>query len=346
MLSDPPQARLTNLALPLGFTGAAGGWVAGRLLTERINVTRLGLAPKAAAVGALVGVIAGLVLTSRLRRPEPPRGGWMGSLMLLLVAAGIAAGAVLQELVDGDGLFASILWGVTSALALAPLAFHLVATSLRARRGRLGSVVAAADRRAGLGALALVAAVTGLVLATDWELCDSCFLPTALEAWVSAHLGVLAAGLALVVSTAMLLLDQRALRRLRAVVEATVERGGDAAGLVEDDPRRLDLGLGDDVAAAYREGATAYRHGRELEALVIGEPARAVEALRHLRRRGQLGVAASLLAVAAHVVAAPDPTSPQQCGLVAGLGDLDGYQAARHQSPAFFRPRPWQKGRR
>jgi hypothetical protein len=306
-------SRFPRLALPFAVIGASAGWLYASLLENPLlgfDSNRLAVAPCAAALAALAGVILKRLCVGRRYRyelgdPDPGvRSGtdtWLIQVPIV-VAAGAATGAllgVLSNSVGGPGGCAAS--GALGALLFAPVCLSTLAAARRAQRARLGSTVAGADRRAVWGILAITLAVMTLAALPDWP------------AWVTSEgpaplvaLGFLPVAAA--VTLGILLADRGALARAKLEVDAAlavhepaeVEPGaGEAA--------RLDLGLGDQVLVSVARGA-AYRQQERTVALVRGGPLSLV-ALQRAVWRGVVGLGAIAAVGAGHVAAATSSTA-------------------------------------
>lgn len=309
-MADP--SRFPHLALPFALIGAAAGWLSAGLVANPLVHTGEGGVQEIAALFAMVfGAGTGLLLTYfcvrkkyryELEEPAPAEAvstdRWWRHIVVVL-AAGAGAGAVIATVCD---VYHGPKWGafggVLCALAFVPVCVAVILAARRARRARLGSVVAASDRRAVWGILATTLAVATLEGAIDW--------PAAAAKHVIAPwpaLGMLvASGLGI---AAILFVDLRALRGARGTLGPGLAPRDPAETQADDTGvPRVDLGLGDDVAARVARSNSAYRGRDRTLAVVQGSPEQAFEALRRAVSRGVAGLVVTGLVLGLHVVAA------------------------------------------
>lgn len=290
--ADPAPASRglpVGLALPFAFVGAAGGWLsAGFLANPLVRVTLGDDRALAAACAGVVAALLGAALTrlcvedgSRLRTPAVI---W-ARLVLAVLAGGAVSGAAVGVASVGtpDGAITGAINGSICSVAFVPVCALVLAAARRARRARLGSIVARADRRAVWSILAAALAVTTLAALPDWPASIEGLAP---EPTVAVALGA-AAGLVLLATLAA-----------DVVAIAAIARAASGPDLEERDPEgeregervpRIDLGLGDDVRARLARGASAYRTRERALALLLGSPAQARAALRRAIARGAAG---------------------------------------------------------
>lgn len=307
-------SRFPQLAFPFAIAGAAGGWLSAGLvanpLVQRASLGTHGVATCVAAVAAaLTGAFITWLCTAErlpyeLDDPELQWGRrpWTDSHSLQIVAvlaAGATTGAIVAESCRAyNGPVTGALGGLACGALFLPVCLAVVAAGRRAKRARLGSIVAGSDRRAVWGILATCLAVTTLEALPDWPASTAGAVPAPLVA-----VGILV--LAALAISAVLTLDVRALRRARQAV---------APGLVAHDPGQsteadstvpaLDLGLGEEVSAHVSRAAAAYRSRHRTLALVKGDPEQALAELRRALRRGIVGLALVALAATAHLATA------------------------------------------
>jgi len=219
---------------------------------------------------------------------------------IVVLLAGAAIGATVGAECFSRALCAGA--GALCALVFVPVCLAVVKAARRAQRGRLGSIVAASDRRAVWGIIALTLAVTTLEALPEWP--ASTVHEAPLPVVVPFALGAAAA-----LVLAILVADHRALAEAEAVIGA----GLSAQEPAEVEPEgallpRLDLGLGDDLLARVARGAAAYRHRERTVALVRGTPGLTLAALRRAVRRGRIGLAVLGVVAAAHLAAVTTPS--------------------------------------
>lgn len=291
------------LAVPFAVVGAAAGWLVATLFGNPL----LDLAPPsvsgpAAAVGGVVGLLAGAALT-RWCRPSfffgVELGGTAWRTATVIGIGGVVAGRLvvalaLPRIAHASELGASS--GLVAALLFYPVALLVVGAARRAARARLGSVVASCDRREVWATLAATLGVATVLALPSW-------IASARSAGL---VGASFAAAALLITSAAVAADTRAGARLRAL---TAERDA----LVEITPAEVershvptvDVGLGDEALARKQAFGSAYRAEKRTVALLIGDLAGALEAVRTAvarKRRALLALAAvlALHAVAAH----------------------------------------------
>jgi hypothetical protein len=190
--------------------------------------------------------------------------------------------------------------GALVGLAFLPIGALVVGAARRAARARMGSIVAASDRRAMWGILAAALAAATLLALPDWPASVVGYVDTP---WVA--LGTALACGALTVG--LLVADLEALTRVRRLGREAgsmlLREASDEAR--EDDPEpEVDFGLGGDVMARMARGAAAYRARDRATALVLGSSEQAIEALRLGLRRSAIGIGIVTFALAAHALAA------------------------------------------
>jgi len=315
MTPDPPSASIPSddaplgssrsLVLPFALVGAAAGWISVVFLANPfVGLACLGEEPLAAATTAIAGAALGAWLERSVARtaagPFPdPRAGRrlvMGALVAG-AASGATAGAI--EFRAAGAAFVGLLSGIGCAVAFLPVAALVVAAAARAARARMGSIVAASDRRAVWSILAVTLAAATLVTLPAW--------PASVDAGMDPPTALLGlATVATVAAVAALAWDIAASSKLERVArEAALFDDGaglDVRGADRAVPR-LDLGLGGEVRARFAAGPVAYRSRPRVVALLLGDADIARDALRRAVRRGTVGVAVTVLTLLGHTAA-------------------------------------------
>ncbi len=307
-MADP--LRFPRLALPFAIVGAAAGWLSAGLVDNELVgglVSRPGAAICASLIAAATGALIKRLCVGRrywyeIGEPDPELRPWSdrGWLQAVLV---ILAGALTGGIVGckGWGFGACAVGGALCAITFVPVCLAVVAAARRAQRGRLGSLVAEADRREVWAILALTLAVTTLEALPEW--------PASTVHEGGAPVVVIGALLAVAAAIfAILHRDHAALARARETIDAGLSAHQPTEVDSESEALpRLDLGLGDDLRARVTRGAAAYRQRERTVALVRGDPGSAMLALRRAVRRGQVSLAALAVVALAHVAALSTP---------------------------------------
>lgn len=303
-------SRFPNLALPFAITGAAGGWLSAGLVQHPLfrdmsTPFRAVTAGTAAAFGLLSGMVlrrwcVGRRYAFQLDAPDPghrPSSDSWARHLPLLTSAGTAAGALSCEWTGMAPAWLGAVGGLLCTLPFLPICAAVLSTARRAQRARLGSIVAGADRRAVWTILAATLLIATLEALPDWAVPITGPLQGPLS-------GVALFAAAAVCIAVVLVLDSLALRRAQGLVgTAMAPREADDPGLDRDGAERADLGLGRDLHARTAPGGTAYRSRERTVALVLGDPARALAALRRAVRRDVLALAIAPFVLAAHCFA-------------------------------------------
>ncbi|MBI4957561.1 MAG: hypothetical protein HY908_36480 [Myxococcales bacterium] len=207
-------------------------------------------------------------LDTDLRPPRHPfRRRWLG-LGAVWVAAGMLVAGVLGYVANAGRMYqresaiASMGVGALCALAILPGCLWVVYKARAAGRARLGSIVAASDRRAVWGAFGLVLAVESLAVLPNWFLHprDPSRFATEPVATVTAALALGLLGL-----TGADLLARRRLTRLTALTASLEELDAEVA----ETARHTDVGLGAELYGRTLMGQR-YRQGRERVPVVRG----------------------------------------------------------------------------
>lgn len=309
MAETSEASRYPHLALPFAFVGAAGGWLSATFVANPL-VQYFDRDPRipATIVGALFAALAGMVLTRWGRRERSifevegfaPRsywvtdGWWLHTLVVLI--AGALTGAVVTAVCNvSEGPVIGALAGAACAAAFVPVCLAVLAAARRAKRARLGSLVSASDRRAVWGILATALSLATVEALPGWPATGVAESPAPWPA-----IGILVV-LALLLG-GILAADARDRRRAeRAMAPGLVPRDPESAAASDAGAPRLDLGLGDDLAARVARAAAAYRGRDRTLALVQGDAEQARAAFRRARIRGLFGLATVLLMGCAQV---------------------------------------------
>src|SRR5262249_40198917 len=158
---------------PFALVGAAAGWLSAGFLANPIVAVTVGREQVSAALcSSIIGALVGAWLTHacererkrallELRAPrEQTESGVLRALAFELVCSVVIGGAVGGACVGGlsrhsiGGAGSGAVNGALCAIAFLPVCTLVLSAALRAQRARLGSIVAAADRRAVWGILA------------------------------------------------------------------------------------------------------------------------------------------------------------------------------------------------
>lgn len=297
-LFDPPASPMPNLALPFAVLGAAAGWLSAGFIANPITLWGYeGLNAPAALCGALVTGIMGRLLT-RWGRPKRmfDRVDIGRVRLALLVAAGgtLTGGLTAAILVpyNGSGRDGALL-GLLCALPFIPICALVLEAARRAERARMGSIVAAADRREVWSILMSCVPVAALAGVPDWI----SFARGQTSPPAGAILMILGAA---VFTAALLVANKKAVAQVARVMEGMEAPGDDAGIEAGASVPKVDLGLGDDLFARLSRQAAAYRSRDRAVALVVGSPAQATEALRRAMRKNKLGLAICAGALLCH----------------------------------------------
>jgi hypothetical protein len=298
--------RTPQAAIPFALTGLSAGWLsAGVFSNPMLGVTHQGTRLWAAGLAAVICGLMGAALTRWARRPGElslPAALWW-RLGPATIASGILTGAMTAVFTVGArGLPEGVGLGLVAGLGFLPVCRLVLGAARSAGRARLGSIVAASDRRAvWVFTLAALGASTAIA-AIDWPPASMGLIGPPYVAFA----GAMGAGLAVAAIAAF---DWRALRRVQEVahrIEPDAEkRTGD---LIEDAPK-VDYGLGEEVRAQVEAGTGTYRTRARTVALLIGSAEEASAALRRALRRNAIAFAMVLSALALHALATSRATS-------------------------------------
>lgn len=316
--------RFPHLAIPFAITGAAAGWLSAGLVLHAVrspaNVDfRLFVTLFAGMAGLWTGILLrrwalGKREWWQIDAPDPdarpPSDSWPRHIAAILLAGasvGAIVGAVYASSQTGLAIVACALVGALCAVPFVPVLAAVLAFARRAQRARMGSIVAGSDRRAVWGVLSIA-----LLLATLEALPDACL--RGLPAEVLPPIGPALVAACAAVLAVVLVADRVAYRRARRALaeNLALRESGSESGSLEiggGAPRRLDLGLGDDVRAQIRHDGAPYRSRERVLRVVTGDAGQALSALRAALRRGALGLAVAALVACAHAAAGADAVS-------------------------------------
>ena len=292
------RPRSPRLWLPFAALGLAVGDAASRFLTSPI-VELADLNPVAAVVlSAIAAALVGAWLTYLARAEERADGGELDELrgfrwpVLVVVPVGGVVGAAVSYLSRAGDFGSGVVLGLVCGLAAAPLCMAVVHAATRARRARLGSIVAAVDLQQVYGSLGAAIALAAMPAAISWPLVRA---EGARPPWLACA-AVLVGGL---LAASGLSLCRSALRRLTALVSDLAEP---TRAVAASNVPSFDLGLGEGVAARV-EGGFSYRGAERETALVLGDVEEARRAITRALRFSALRVAAVVLVALVHVAA-------------------------------------------
>ena len=308
-------SRFPGLALPFAIVGGTAGWLSASLLDNPLlgyRVSRELTTIIATVVALSVALVIRRLCVGRRydyeigepdpdMRPPTDRGAIHAAIVIL----GGAVTGVISAFVGKDIRYVHgfALSGAVLAIVFIPVCLAVVAAARRAQRARLGSIVAAADRRAVWGILAITLATTTLEALPDWTALADLDAP----APIAAVAAVIAA---LLVTLWILRADRGAIAEARGVIGAGLSaRDSTDTADVDPDAVRLDLGLGDALSERVALGAAAYRHRARTVALVQGSAESALAALDRATRRGVIALAGVVAIGAAHIAAATTTTA-------------------------------------
>ncbi|MCC6528608.1 MAG: hypothetical protein IT373_38535 [Polyangiaceae bacterium] len=272
--------RVPRLELPFALGAALAAWlVVTAGLRYELEDVRLGAFLAVLLCAAPVGTLARFCalpppapppreLDTDLRPPRPPlRRRWLGLGAVWLAAGMLVAGALgyvanAGRMYQLESAIASTGVGALGALAILPGCLWVVYKARAAGRARLGSIVAASDRRAVWGALGLVLAAESLAVLPSW------FLHPRDPARFAARpvaIGTAVLALGLVGLAASDWLARRRLGRLTALRASLEELDAEVAEMA----RHTDVGLGAELYGRTLMGQR-YRQGRERVPVVRG----------------------------------------------------------------------------
>lgn len=301
------SSRFPHLALPFSFVGAAGGWLSVSFLSNPlVRMTWPGKEWVAAIIAMVLAGAAGALLTRfcagqryayQLDTPEPDvrltSDSWPRHIATVLLAGALTGLAVSVAFDTYRGPIIGSLCGLCCAIAFVPVCAMVIVTARRAQRARLGSIVSASDRRAVWSILATALSVTTLEAAPNWTAAlakERDFPLPALVMW----------GCSALVIGWVLAMDVRAHRAAKRATAEGLTAAEDDGAVVEADISKLDLGLGDGSWERRTRSASAYRGRDRTLALVQGDPAQALWALRRAARRGMAGLAIAAVVLLGH----------------------------------------------
>ncbi len=294
--------RFPSLVLPFAVLGGAVGWAATNLLENPLVSIAMYASPHLAAfIGASAAGLVGVAVTSWARRQPGRDDAWIRPVRLRVrmalgvVLSGVTAGAFVGGItrLHGGLWSGAICGGFTARLCAAARHAAVFAAGVRAQRARLGSIVAAADRRAIWVMCSGALVVPALATALDWPMWAA---GRGDAPWPGLWMtGIAAIGLLL----AIVVRDRAALTSLDLVAKNVREATRDPS----IDAPRVDLGLGEGLAARYAATASAYRGGEREEMVLVGSVGEAAAALRRARVRSTSALVAALACGLVHVAA-------------------------------------------
>jgi formylglycine-generating enzyme required for sulfatase activity len=290
------RPRSPRLWLPFAVLGVAVGDAASRLLTSPI-VEIADLEPVVAVVlSGIAAALVGVWLTHLARAEERADGGegdalrgWTWRVFVVVPVGGVVGAAVSWLSPHGD-FGSGVGLGLACAVAACPLCVAIVHAAIRARRARLGSIVAAVDLQQVYGSLGAAIALAALPSAISWPLVRA---EGARPPWLACAAVVVGGMLA----ASELSLGRAALRRLGGLVADLAEP---TRAVAASDVPSFDLGLGEGVAARV-EGGFSYRGAERETALVIGDVDEAKAAIARAVRWSFVRVAAVVVVALVHV---------------------------------------------
>jgi hypothetical protein len=296
-MADP--SRFPRLAPPFALVGAAAGWLSAGLLANPLVAqlrrdmqlaTMIVACALAAGTGALLRHwCAGRRYGYQLAIPDPnvrlPTDVWWRHAVAM-IATGTLTGTFIGGSFNADDGVRGAIIGTLCALVFLPVGFAVLSSARRAQRARLGSIVAASDRRAVVGILAASLGVATFEAAPDWAAWDAPIAAVVMWSW------------AFVVVVLVTVVDERA-RRMLGVVVRDLEARPDSS----DAPDKIDLGVGDEVAARLERSISPYRGSDRTLALVHGDPRIARGALRRAVLRGGISLLALGMVAMLHAAA-------------------------------------------
>ena len=339
-------ARFPGLTLPFAITGAAAGWLSQGLLQHPL-VVPAPLTPRVVAAGtaAILGGAAGFLVTRwcagrrygyEIEAPDPttrpPTDRWPRHAAVLL-AAGAATGALVGEVSFFAEPGLGALLGLACTLPFLPVFAAVLRSARRAQRARLGSLVAASDRRAVWGILATLLAASTVGAVLDWHAPFAGDLGGPLPAVAFLALSTLCI-------LSVLLLDVLALRRVKGALPPVLAPSDSTSPTVEDGTPRLDLGLGAGVHHQVARTGPVYRSRDRAVAVVEGDPREALAALRRAIRRGAAGIVVALGAMGAHAAGQGATVAALYDQQRCAIGDLGscGRAASYVRAASFLSP--------
>ncbi|MBK8252232.1 MAG: hypothetical protein IPK82_06135 [Polyangiaceae bacterium] len=343
------EARFIQLAYPFALVGAAAGWLSAAVITnpafQRIEVD---LKPPVTVVTGVLGAGLGALLTHLCRgkkldyeledwdiaRRSARDSAWLHALLVVCCGAlvGLIIGAVHPQF---NSIQETALGGAGCALLFLPVCLTVLRAARRAKRARLGSIVSDSDRRSVWALLATTMAVMTLFAAVMW--------PAARAGEVELPLPMMAMlWTSLTATTVCLVHDVRAIYRAHAVITPDlVQKHASEVEHVGTDTPRVDLGLGEELAARVAMSAAAYRGRDRTLALVQGNAEEALAALHRAGTRTALAVLVVLATVGVHIGANTDLASLHYLELRCEQWDFQSC----HEVADLVKPRHVQKAR-
>jgi hypothetical protein len=318
-------ARMPEIAYPFAVFGAAAGWLAaGFLATPIVNLTYGHSEPLfTAGCSLIIAAALGRYLTRSVVNAAvfaDPSATWARLVVAQILGGGLC-GALVGAYIwrKEQGVTAGMVGGALVGIAFLPIGALVVSAARRAARARMGSIVAASDRRAMWGILAAALAGATLLALPDWP---AAAIGRVAAPWVA--MGITLACGALTVG--LLVADLEALTRVRRLDR---EAGSMELREPTDEPREdepepeVDFGLGADVLARMARGAAAYRARDRATALLLGSSVAAAGALRAGVRRGAIGIGIVSVALVGHALAAGPEGLHALLDFRCGTGHLD-----------------------
>ena len=276
---------------PLGWPLAALGFVVGLyaseltitlsfvceqlcldVLAEVLPQTRLDLDQRlmVALVYALSFGLAGRWVSARLVAEAPP----LRSMLFAVFAGAQMAGCIVGVFTMGRAWGWAALVGVVASLASAPFAMLLAHNGRWAWRAREGSLLHASYRRARWIDVATAVVVLLALYANPMFGSRSWGMDVELRqqgAILLIGVAVCAAALLALRGTWSLIRVARARHAFREATAGDEEREHDSEGSIPV----FDVGVGDDRLHDVQRGASAYRHATRIQAVCVGDLARA-----------------------------------------------------------------------
>jgi hypothetical protein len=298
------DGRVPRLDVVCAVAGGTTAFITAEVATEPDTMR---VSYEALLVGVVMGALVGLGVrawlvrepydATRMRRWLPIMSTWLagGLLTSAVVAVGthlMRWGEVNSFTLEAFGI------GVLGTVLSLPACVWLTSKARAARRARHGSLVAALDRRAIVGALLACMALETLLLLPNWRLAHYGLLqPPALA--------LLAASAAFVGAGVLLWLDKRAARRVAALI-GEVDTLDEIEAGSQRTPAVTDVGIGSETYGREEHGQ-AYRRGKRRIPLVRGSPEHAAAMLRRSVQLSWLRCLLLLLPALFHLYEATHP---------------------------------------
>jgi len=298
---DGANARVPRLGLPFAVVGLAAGWLSARAVSSPLfdpparGISFERTAVTAACAGAVLGILCRRWCRRSLSFAGPPIPWHLVFILVELIGAGTGAFVSANAHRHRAWLEGTAI-GLGCAVPVFPVVAVVIAAAQRAARARLGSIVAAADRRTVWAMLFAGLAPLTVPAVAEW-------LPGRRYLIFPPVLEIAIALVAFLVVTGCVVFDLAARARLRRMVGSlgALEPIADVDGAPRA-IRRTDVGLGRGARARVHV-PEHYRRGPEVRALVIGEPEEADRALASIVRHGGIRFVLAALVLGAHAVA-------------------------------------------